>query len=224
MTFTHSIKTLAALAVLAATATAQAQSSNASVGSGMGSPNPNIDYDGEGWFARPTSNNTGRSYIPYTSHGYAGISVGRSDYDVSCAGTAYCNTHATAFKVYTGGQLYRIAGLELAYVNAGSISATRSHARAQGLNLSAVANLPIYAFNMFAKVGTTYGWTQNSIGRIAGRSNSERGFGLSYGVGMQYNLTGTLALRAEWDQMDFRFARGRDAVDLYTAGLVFRFN
>ena len=224
MTLIHTIKTLAAMALLATACAAQAQSSNSSAFSGMGSPNPTINYDGDGWFARPSANNTGRSYLPFTSQGYAGISAGRSDYSVSCAGNPYCNTHATAFKVYTGGQLFRVAGLELAYVNAGSISATRGSARAQGLNLSAVANLPIYAFNTFAKVGTTYGWTRNSIGRVAGRSSSDDGFGLSYGAGLQYNLTEVLALRAEWDQMHFKFARGREAVDMYTAGLVFRFN
>ena len=202
MRITSQVQILSAAALLCGAGLAQAQSTTR--------------YDGDGLFARPAAN-SGSSYLPFTSEGYVGASVGRSDYDLNCVAGIPCDNRATGFKLFTGGQLFRVAGLDLAYVHMGSIDRVGGRARAQGVNLSAVANLPILNFNAFAKVGTTYGFTRSN-------ARKEDGFGLSYGAGLQYNLSQKVAVRGEWDRMKFRFASGRDNVDLYTLGLVYRIN
>lgn len=174
-------------------------------------------------FAQSSPEGSTMSYLPYTSNGYAGISLGRSSYRLGCVNNFSCDDHATGFKVYTGGQLSRVVGLDLAYLRMGAVDRNGGRARAQGIGLNAVGNLPIADFNAFAKVGTTYGWTRTSTGTPLASSGSEHGFGLSYGAGVQYDFSKTLGARLEWDRARFRFADGRHNVDLYSAGLVLHF-
>jgi opacity protein-like surface antigen len=194
-------------------------------------PRPNSGYEGDGWFARPVSGSP-MSYLPFTANGYAGINIGRSRYDRDCSpgvavvgaiGGFPCDDDATGFKIYTGGQLYRVVGLDLAYLHMGSVDRNGGRSRAQGISLSAVGNLPIWNFNAFAKVGATYGFTRVRTGSAGLPSGSERGVGLNYGAGLQYDFTKALGARLEWDRARFRFVDGRDNVDLVSAGLVLRF-
>lgn len=166
-----------------------------------------------------------RSWIPYTSYGYIGLNLGRSDYRTPCVGAFACDKPNLAGKIYTGGMFSQILGMELGYINTGDADRNGGTLKAQGVNLSLVANLPVAsAFNVFAKGGTTYGWTEQtaapSTGVINGKAN---GFGLSYGAGLGYDITRDIQLVAEWDRNRFKFVSGRDDVDMYSAGVRFKF-
>lgn len=47
------------------------------------------------------------SVIPYTSHGYVGLNLGQSDYDLACVGGFGCDSKGTAVNLYTGGMFNR---------------------------------------------------------------------------------------------------------------------
>jgi hypothetical protein len=164
------------------------------------------------------------SLIPFTSYGYAGINLGRSKFDGPCAAAFACDDNSFAGKIYTGGLFSRIIGGEIGYVNMGEVDRAGGTVDAHGVNISLVANLPIDAFNIFAKVGTTYGWTDTSVapgmGLLGGNDN---GFGLSYGAGFGIDLTRSWAVVAEWDRHRFHFVNGKDDVDLYSLGVRFKF-
>lgn len=164
------------------------------------------------------------SLLPYTSYGYAGMNLGRSNFDVPCGGASTCDDNAFAGKIYTGGLFSRIVGAELGYVHMGEVDRAGGSTDAHGINVSLVLNLPIEAFNVFGKVGTMYGWTETSVAPGLGlRGGDDDGFGLSFGAGFGFDLTRNWAVVGEWDRYKFHFVNGKDDVDLYSVGVRFKF-
>lgn len=174
-----------------------------------------------------TSRVTDEWRMPYQARfwSYMGASVGRSDYDLGCISGYGCDPKDTAFKIFAGGKLYNVLGMELAYVNLGRAEIAGGQSRAQGANLSLVAGVPLgYNFGVNGKIGTVYGWTRTDASAPFYGTGRESGFGLSYGVGATYAFTPNTELRVDWDRyrFDFRGAGTRD-VDMWSAGLNFRF-
>lgn len=165
------------------------------------------------------------SWIPYTSYGYIGLNLGTSDYKLPCAGGFECDNPNVAGKFYTGGLFSRVLGLELGYINTGNADRNGGEASAQGVNVSLVGNLPITdRFNVFAKGGTTYAWTEVTAATGTGvRTGDTNGFGLSYGAGLGFDVTRDIQVVGEWDRNRFKFVSGREDVDMYTVGVKFKF-
>lgn len=166
-----------------------------------------------------------RSWIPYTSYGYVGLNLGVARYGTPCAPQFTCDDSKFAGKIYTGGLFSRVLGLEVGYINTGDADRSGGTARAQGANVSLVANLPVTdSFNVFAKGGGTYAWTELTAAPGTGvPTGKENGLGLSYGAGLGYDITRDIQVLAEWDRNRFKFASGRDNVDMFTAGVKFKF-
>lgn len=166
---------------------------------------------------------SGRSWLPFTSQGYIGASIGEATYDFNCVSGFACDDSDLGFKVYVGGKFRDMVGLELAYVNMGEGQRAGGDIKAHGVNLSLIGNIPIGQFSIFGKVGTTYGWTETSTAASSGASSDENDFGLSYGAGIGFDIQPNWGVRAEWERHRFEFASGDDAVDLYTVGVNFKF-
>jgi opacity protein-like surface antigen len=166
-----------------------------------------------------------RSFIPYTSNGYFGVNLGKGDYRKNCVGGFECKDPDIAGKLYTGGLFSRVIGVELGYINTGNADRNGGEIKAQGVNLSVVGNLPLTdTFNLFAKGGTTYAWTEETAAPGTGIATGDtNGFGLSYGAGLGYDVTRDIQLVAEWDRNRFKFVSGRQNVDLYSVGVRFKF-
>ena len=158
------------------------------------------------------------------SHGYLGLHVGKSRFDPDCLPGLSCDSGETAFKLTAGGITTEIFGAEIGYINLGKIDASGGSQRAQGLNLSLVGNLPVgWGFTAIGKVGTTYGWTDSSSSAPGIRTGSEKGFGLSYGIGLGYKLTSQLELTAEYERHNLDFAAGDQTLGLTSVGLRYRY-
>ena len=198
--------TLVLAALLGATFTAHAQTG------------ANTSSTRDSAFARPDY-----SLLPYTTHGYVGVNLGRSDYDATCNNLFSCERREFGWKAYAGGRLNEMLAIELGYVNFGKVTRNGGSSEAHGVNLSLVGNLPLGEMaNLFAKVGTTYGRTDQSA--AAGLpSGKEDGFGLNYGVGIGFNVTPQVQLVGEWERHRLDFVGGRDNVDLLSLGLRYRF-
>ncbi len=97
---------------------------------------------------------------------------------------------------------------------------------AHGIDLSLVTRAPIAKpFNLYAKLGTTYGRTEATSdlrsGLPAGKAS---GWGASYGVGVGYDLSPGSAIVLEWRRHDFHFTGGRrESVDATSVGYLLRF-
>ena len=167
---------------------------------------------------------TGTMSQSLTTSGYVGASLGRSDYDVACVGFASCERKAMGGKIFAGAKLNEIFGAEVSYVHMGNVElGGGGDSRAHGINASLIAGFPVsQTFSVNAKVGTTYGWTR--IGGPAAFGGGKRDdFGLSYGAGLVYSISRNLDARLDWDRHRFEFTRGNEDVDLFSAGLQFRF-
>lgn len=168
-----------------------------------------------------------RSIVPATSRSYVGINLGRSRYSVPCGATALnCDRTDSAVQISAGTMLGNFWGVELGYLDMGRIDRGGGSTRAQGLNLSLVGKAPVWqSVGVFGKLGTTYGRTETSA--LAGSglaTGSERGFGLSYGAGVSYDLTPRLSATLGWESHDFRFAgSGREPVRATSLGLQYRY-
>lgn len=173
----------------------------------------------------PMTSSTAESYslLPGTTRGYVAANIGRAEFDTSCAFN--CDDPDISGKFVTGGSWSQVIGIELGYIYFGSATRNGGDTDAQGVNLSLVGNLPIGdVFNVFAKVGTTYGWTDVSAAPGFGfASGSDSGFGLSYGAGVGFDLNRNWTLLAEWEQHRLKFVSGRDEVSLLSVGVKYRF-
>lgn len=165
------------------------------------------------------------SLLPWTSYGYVGLNLGRSNWSDSCEGFSgifNCDNTAFSGKVYTGGLISRMVGFELGYVNFGRPDTSYGSWKAHGINASIVANLPVDPVNIFARFGTTYGWTRTPAG--AGlNSGDDNGFGLAYGAGIGFDVTPQFMVTAEWDRNRFRFVNGDQDLDMYSIGVRYKF-
>ncbi|MES2354590.1 MAG: porin family protein [Pseudomonadota bacterium] len=173
---------------------------------------------------RSTADAGGTSWLPYTTHGYVGASAGKADFDVDCVATFSCDEKDTGFKVYTGGVIQNIFGLELSYVDLGSAERAGGKTHARGVDLSLIANAPLAEhFSIFGKVGTTYGWTKTEASAPGVQTGSERGFGVSYGAGLNFDFNRQWGARAEWERHRFQFVDNDRYVNLYTVGVNYKF-
>lgn len=167
---------------------------------------------------RPTS------LIPMTSYGYVGLSVGESTYDLNCIGGFDCDDKDVGVKVYTGGKINRMFGVELAYVHLGKADANGGSTEVQLANLSLVGNLPLgEQFNVYGKVGGFYGWTDIDTTAPGAPTGEENDFGLSYGLGVQYDFNRNWAITGDWDHYRVDYVDRSDDVQLLSVGLLYKF-
>ena len=160
------------------------------------------------------------------SHGYLGLSLGRSSYHSSCPTTSLkCDDTDTAVRLYGGAMMADHWGVEIGYLDLGRIAREGGKTPAQGLNLSLVGKAPLVSsLGVFGRLGTTYGRTETTASSTAIAAGTEKGFGLSYGAGLSYDFTPRLSATLEWDSNDFRFAGGgRDPVRSTSLGLQYRY-
>lgn len=170
-------------------------------------------------------NNSSYSWLPYTTRGYVGLNVGQAKYDDNgCVAGLECDTKSNrGFKVYTGGMFNEHVGLEIAYLNTGSVDRSGGDVKAHGLNISLKLEAPLGdKFAVFAKGGATYGWTETD--GTVGENGDESGAGGAYGVGVRFNFTPNWAAVLEYESHKFRFADDRkDDVEFTTLGVQYRF-
>ena len=164
-------------------------------------------------------------YSPGAS--YVGVNVGSSNYSLGNGfGPFTSDNKDTVYNIYTGTFFTPNFGFELGYTNFGKIERAGGSTKAQGINLSLVGRAPItQSFNIFGKLGTTYGRTEVSAFPGTGiASGKENGFGVSYGIGAEYSFNPQLSAVLQYDEHKLKFAGdGRDRVNATTVGLRYRF-
>ena len=159
--------------------------------------------------------------------GYIGASGGESKFRSDCARTDVfaCDKRDTGWRVYAGGKMSDILGLEIGYTDFGKVQASGGETKAWAGDLSLLAGVPIGGrFNVFGKVGGLYGRTDvRADPSTLFDTGRKSGWGWTYGVGAGFNVTQNVALRVDWDRYKLDFVGGRRDLDMATAGVQFRF-
>ena len=144
------------------------------------------------------------------------------------------------YKLYGGYQFNKNFALEGGYFNLGKFGFTATtvpagtlsgNIKLQGLNLDAVGILPFSEkFSAFGRAGVNYAQAKDnfsSTGAVAVPTEpnpSKREANYKFGLGLQYNFTESLGMRAEAERYRINDAVGnRGDVDLFSVGLVYRF-
>lgn len=165
---------------------------------------------------------------------YVGGSMGWSKFDdgyvvgsLIDSGTVEGND--VGFKIFGGYQFNHYFGVELAYVDLGTLNyrgtsagipVTGGSADTWGINVSVVGILPLNpSFALFGKVGA-FVWEANARDRLAGAPFffEADGTDVSFGVGASYNISANVSLRAEWEMF-----KAVDNISLLSLGIAFRF-
>lgn len=171
---------------------------------------------------------------PASAQAYLGGSIGQSDIDDQIAtglitGGSVDGTD-TAFKIFGGYMFNRHFGLEAAYVDLGEASysgnflgfpVTGGRVEVTGLNVSALGALPIgERFCLFGKIGL-FMWEAEASDTTGGVpfSAQQDGTDLSFGIGLGYQFTRNLGVRAEWEMFTTEDAES----NLISVGLLWRF-
>lgn len=169
-----------------------------------------------------------------SAQGFLGGSIGQSDIDdeitsgLITSGTV--DGKDTGWKIFGGYMFNRHFGIEGAYVDLGEVSysgtfgaapVTGGKIEVSGVNFAAIGSYPVSEqFSVFGKLGL-FIWDAEASDTTGGVpfSATEEGTDLSFGIGVSYNFTRNLGVRAEWEMFKTDLA---DAT-LLSIGLVWRF-
>lgn len=170
-----------------------------------------------------------------SAQAFAGASIGQSDVDEDITAglitsEARVDSKDTAFKVFGGYMFNRHFGVEGAYVDLGEVSysgsffgspVTGGKVEATGFNVAALGSYPVTEeFSVFGKIGL-FIWEAEASDTTAGVPFSAKtdGTDISFGLGVNYQFTRNLGVRAEWE----RFKLDEADADLISVGMVWRF-
>jgi OOP family OmpA-OmpF porin len=161
--------------------------------------------------------------------GYIGASGGESKYRYECRDSLTqffdCDKRDTGFKVYAGGKMNEVLGLEVGYTDFGSIRASGGNVDAWAVPITLTAGTPLGTrFGIFGKVGGLYGRTdvEADPDTIFDRGHKS-GWGWTYGAGATFAVTPSVQIRADWDRYKLDFVGGRQDIDMLSAGVQVRF-
>lgn len=181
---------------------------------------------------------------------YAGASIGQTETDFRSAqivsalnGLAFSTNSLSldnednGWKVLGGYSFNKWLALEGSYADLGEFSALagltpagqqRSEASMSGLGLDLVGSLPLSAsWSAFARLGLANTRVEENFNPTRGTfftNDSGRDFHEKYGIGLEYRLTDTFALRGEYER--YKVDRNRitdNHADMLSLGVVFRF-
>ena len=185
---------------------------------------------------------------------YGGASVGRSAATIDDAritkglavqgatsSTIDDHDRGTGYKLFGGYQLTPNIGVEAGYFDLGHVGYTATtvpagtltgNMRVKGLDLDLVGTVPLFGgLSALGRVGVTSVRASDSFGTTgavrlpyASANPSQRSAGVKVGLGVMYDITDSLAVRAEAERYRLKDAVGhRGNMDLFSVGLIYRF-
>ena len=193
---------------------------------------PSVFADDAGWY---TGFNAGQSRAKIDD---TRIADGLLDDGFTTTSISNDDRHF-GFKAYGGYAFNRYFALESGYFDLGKFGFTadtlparslRGDIKLQGVNFDAVGSVPLGDhFSLFVRGGVNYADARDSFagtGSVAVIDPSPRKWAANYkfGFGAEYDFTRHLGMRLEAERYRIDDAVGNKGdVDLYSAGLVFRF-
>ena len=147
------------------------------------------------------------------------------------------NDHSLGFKLFAGYKFNKNFALEGGYFDLGRFSVLTTttpsgslsgNIALRGVNLDAVGMLPIgRKWTGLGRVGLNYAEAKDgfasagAVAPVTDGSPSKRALNLKVGLGLQYELTDSAALRGEWERYRINDAVGSlGDINMYSLGLV----
>nr|WP_295769838.1 outer membrane beta-barrel protein [Rhodoferax sp.] len=142
----------------------------------------------------------------------------------------------TAYKLFGGYQFNRNIGLEFGYFNLGKFTYGTSlpggtlngRYENEGVNLDLVGTMPLSdKWSALARIGAQYSNTRDAFGgpglpATASNDNSQRDTNVKVGLGLQYELTPSIFVRAEAERFRIKDGVGSNGdANYYSMSLVF---
>ena len=172
------------------------------------------------------SSNSSYSWLPYTTSGYVGLSIGNGKLNTDCLPGLSCDDFKGAVNVFTGGMFTPNFGLQLGYFRLGDADRNGGTTKVSGVNLVLTGVAPLsQTFSLVGRVGGTYGWTDTSVGLgVPAAAGSRNGFGASYGAGLSWDFDRNWSATLDWDRHHLKYA-GDEKIntDVATIGFKYRF-
>jgi OOP family OmpA-OmpF porin len=145
---------------------------------------------------------------------YFGGSIGAPRWDVD--GRNGSNS-GVGLKLYGGWSFTPNIALEAGALDLGKLSSSSGSVRGNGLFLDAVGTMPLEGpWSLLGRVGVV-----NSKVSVPG--DSDRGTGVRFGLGGQYQLNTNVALRAEWERNRLSAFGDHPKADLWSIGAKYSF-
>ena len=166
--------------------------------------------------------------------GHIGVSAGQSTFRTDCSSLFDCDKKDTAFRILGGYQINRNFAAELGYQDLGKVTLS-----APGVSFNIKANvwelvgIGAYPFaNQFSgygKLGAYHGESKASaaVAGFGSGSLKETNTDLTFGLGVQYDVSRELGVRGEWQR--YKNVGGDDTggkhdIDVISIGLIWRFH
>lgn len=163
---------------------------------------------------------------------YAGVTVGRSSTGNIATNTIMTKSSDTVAGILAGYQFTENWGIEAQYTGAGKFAATTGAVNVTGkadtFAVAATGTLPMSdTFSLYGKLGAASTKTSLSEVPAAGDTGATR-TALTIGLGLQYNVTPTVGIRAGWDRYGAAWQsatgqKGNFNTNVYSVGAVFKF-
>jgi len=163
---------------------------------------------------------------------YAGLTLGQSKQKDACdgiGGGASCDDKDNAWRILGGYQFNKNLAVELGYNDLGEVSASGAFSasiEAKAWEVTAVGSWPFTPqFSAYGKLGLYRGETDFSTNNPAFGSESETNTDLTYGIGVRWDFTKNLGVRAEYQiYKDLGGGNiGESDVNVISIGGIFRF-
>jgi OOP family OmpA-OmpF porin len=154
---------------------------------------------------------------------YAGYSAGQSKYNLNCTGT--CKDTGAGFRLFGGVGVHPNVAVEFGYADMGKSTFGASNVRANIWEASGVGAWWFGQLGALVRVGA-YTGDLKATTPSTGSETKHGKTGLTYGIGGQWNLSGALSARLEWQRYQGMGGGGFNQtvdVDLISVGLLYRF-
>jgi opacity protein-like surface antigen len=154
--------------------------------------------------------------------GNAGLSLGRAKLHAPCPGGTNCDLRDGTWRAHVGGRFNNMFGAEIGWVDLGNFGRGGGQTSAHGLDLKALAGVPIgQNSSVFGKLGVAR--LRSNVSGSGLSTGEETGWGPTYGLGAQVGLTKNWAVRGDIDRYRVKLPGGKDNVDTYMLGAQYSF-
>ncbi len=168
---------------------------------------------------------------------YVGLNVGGARVGDPVSGPVYTSTNTIVAGIQGGYNFTKNWGAEIFYSGAGKFEAQNvtatsfSSGKTDVFGISAVGTLPIFdSFSLYGKLGLADARTSVSDSGIGSTWSSANRSALTYGLGMQYDVTSSFGIRLGWDRYSLATSGGATAgstddynSNVYSLGAVYKF-
>jgi OOP family OmpA-OmpF porin len=171
---------------------------------------------------------------------YGGASVGQSKANVICDLNITCSSDDTdtGWKIYGGYHFNPKGAIEFGYVDLGKaklsgtdifLGSASADWETSGFTVALAGFIPVSQnFAFMGKLGLFH-WNLDvnvSSSFLGSGSASSSGTDLTYGLGLKYDFSKTVGVRAEWERfkdVGDNNTTGQSDIDLLSVGVVFKF-